>query len=50
MSFTGVYLADRTLFVRVRNGGGTPKIKTYESTGTLGSAGGATSTSRISDE
>ena len=50
MSFTVVYSTDRTLYVRVRNGGGTPKIKTYETTATLGSAGGAASTSRISDE
>ena len=29
MSFTSIYNADRNLFVRVRNGTGTPKIKTY---------------------
>lgn len=51
MSFTGVYLADRSLFFRVRNGtSGTPKIKTSEGTGTLGSAGGSANASRISDE
>jgi len=50
MTFTSVYSADRDLYVRVRNGGGTPKIKTYETTATLGSAGGSASTSRISDE
>jgi hypothetical protein len=51
MTFTGIYSTDRTLFVRVRNGGGTPKIKTYETaTATLGSAGGSASASRISDE
>lgn len=50
MSFTSIYSSDRSLFVRVRNGGGTPKIKTYEGTATLGSAGGSASTSRISDE
>lgn len=50
MTFTGIYSSDRDLFVRVRNGGGTPKIKTYETTATLGSAGGSASTSRISDE
>jgi hypothetical protein len=50
MTFTGIYSADRDLFIRVRNGGGSPKIKTYETTATLGSAGGSASTSRISDE
>ncbi len=51
MSFTGVYVADRSLFFRVRNGtSGTPKIKTSEGTGTLGSAGGSANASRISDE
>lgn len=46
--FTGVYLADRSLFVRVRDGGGTP-TKTFETTGTLGSAGGSATTIRTSD-
>jgi len=46
-AFTTVYNADRTLFVRVRNA--TAQIKTFESTGTLGSGGGSTTTSRISD-
>lgn len=51
MSFTGVYLADRSLFFRVRNGtSGTPKIKTSEGTGTLGNAGGSANASRIADE
>lgn len=50
MTFTGIYAADRDLFIRVRNGGGSPKIKTYETVATLGSAGGSASTSRISDE
>jgi len=50
MQFTSIYNTDRALYVRVRNGGGTPKIKTYETTATLGSAGGSASTSRISDE
>ena len=51
MAFTSIYSSDRNLFIRVRNGTtGTPKIKTYESPGTLGSAGGSASTSRISDE
>lgn len=48
--FTGIYSTDRSLFVRVRNGGGTPKIKTYETSAVLGSAGGSATTSRISDE
>ena len=47
-SFTGVYLADRSLFVRVRDGGVTP-IKTFETTGTLGSGGGSTTAIRTSD-
>jgi len=46
-SFTSVYLADRDLFVRVRNS--TIPIKTFESTGTLGSGGGSATTGRISD-
>jgi hypothetical protein len=47
-SFTSVYNADRALFIRVRDGGATP-IKTFETTGTLGSAGGSTSAIRTSD-
>jgi len=47
-SFTGVYQSNRDLFVRVRDGGGTP-IKTFETTGTLGSAGGSTTAIRTSD-
>ncbi len=50
MSFTSVYSSDRNLFVRVRHGSGSPLIKTYETSATLGSAGGSASTSRISDE
>lgn len=46
--FTVVYNADRTLFVRVRDGGGTP-IKTFETTGSLGTAGGSTTAIRTSD-
>lgn len=46
---TMVYNADRNLFVRVRDGGGTP-IKTYESnTATFTSTGGSASASRITD-
>jgi hypothetical protein len=47
-AFTTVYDADRTLFVRVRDGGGTP-IKTFETTGTLGSAGGSSTAIRTPD-
>jgi hypothetical protein len=47
-SFTGVYVSDRSLFIRVRDGGGTP-IKTFETTGTLGSAGGSATAIRTSD-
>lgn len=50
MTFTAIYASDRSLFVRVRNGTGSPPIKTYETTATLGSAGGSASTSRISDQ
>lgn len=47
-SFTSVYNADRTLFIRVRDGGASP-IKTFETTGTLGSAGGSSTAIRTSD-
>ena len=47
-SFTGVFLANRTLYIRVRDGGSTP-IKTFETTGTLGSAGGSSTVIRTSD-
>jgi hypothetical protein len=47
-SFTGVYQSNRSLFVRVRDGGGSP-IKTFETTGVLGSAGGSTTAIRTSD-
>jgi hypothetical protein len=47
-SVTIQYDADRTMFVRVRDGGGTP-IKTFETTGALGSGGGSATASRISD-
>lgn len=48
-SFTVVYNSDRTLFIRVRDGGESP-IKTFETTGTLGSSGGSTTTIRTPDE
>lgn len=47
-SFTSVYLAPRTLFIRVRDGATTP-IKTFETTGTLGSAGGSSTAIRTTD-
>jgi hypothetical protein len=47
-SFTSVYASDRDLFIRVRDGGASP-IKTFESTGTLGSAGGSATAVRTSD-
>jgi hypothetical protein len=43
-----VYSSDRALFVRVRDGGGTP-IKTFETTGTMGSAGGSSTAIRTTD-
>ncbi len=47
-SFTAVYVSDRSLYIRVRDGGASP-IKTFESTGTLGSAGGSSTAVRTSD-
>lgn len=47
-SFTAVFVSTRSLFIRVRDGGGTP-IKTFETTGTLGSAGGSATAVRTSD-
>jgi len=48
-AFTGIYKGTPTdLFIRVRDGGGTP-IKTYESAGSLGAAGGSAVASRITD-
>lgn len=48
-SFTAVYSgSDRGLYIRVRDGGASP-IKTFESTGTLGSAGGSSTAVRTSD-
>ena len=51
-TFTVVYLSDRTLFIRVRDGGTTGDnegIKTFETTGTLGSSGGSSTAIRTSD-
>jgi len=47
-SFVGIYAANRSLFIRVRDGGGSP-IKTFESTGTLTNAGGTATAVRTSD-
>lgn len=47
--FTGVYAVDRDLFVRVRDGGGTP-IKTFEGGGTLKSTDQSISVIRTPDE
>jgi len=48
-SFTSVFLAPRTLFVRVRDGGATP-VKTFETTATLGSGGGGTTNIITADD
>ncbi len=48
LQFTSVYASDRSLFIRVRDGGATP-IKTFETIGTLGSAGGSVTAIRTSD-
>ena len=47
-SFTAIYSAPRSLYIRVRDGGGTP-IKTYESAGSLSATGGSAVASRITD-
>jgi hypothetical protein len=47
-SFTSVFSSSRSLFVRARDGGGSP-IKTFETTATLGSAGGSVNIIRTSD-
>lgn len=44
---TVVYLSDRPVFIRVRNS--SIPIKTFESTGTIGSGGGSATTGRIND-
>jgi len=51
-SFSYIYSADRTLFIRVRDGGtagDAEGIKTFETTGTLGSGGGSATVIRTSD-
>lgn len=47
-TFTAVYSSDRQLVVRVRDGSTTP-IKTFVTSGTLGSAGGSATAIRTSD-
>jgi hypothetical protein len=47
-SFTATYSSDRTMFVRVRDGGASP-IKTFETTATFGSGGGSATAIRTSD-
>jgi len=52
VSFNAVFDSDRSLFIRVRDGGtdgDNTGIKTFETTGTLGSAGGSTTAIRTSD-
>ena len=49
LSFTSIFLAARPLFIRVRDGGASP-IKTFETTGSLSSAGGSVNVIRTSDE
>jgi len=51
-AFTAVYVSNRTMFVRVRDGGTAGDmqgIKTFETTATFGSAGFSITVSRISD-
>lgn len=47
-AFSVIYASNRSLFIRVRDGALTP-IKTFETTGTLGSAGGSSTAIRTSD-
>ncbi len=47
-SFTAIYATDRDLWVRVRDGGGSP-IKTFETPATLTSAGGSVAAIRTTD-
>lgn len=48
MDFSVIYNAPRTLFIRVRSASGTP-IKTFETTGLLGTSGGSTTVIRNAD-
>jgi len=47
-TYTTIFSSPRSLFVRVRDGGTTP-IKTFETAGTLGSAGGSVTAIRTND-
>jgi hypothetical protein len=47
-TFTSVFSSTRPLYVRVRDGGGSP-IKTFETTASLGSGGGSATAIRTSD-
>ncbi len=47
-SFQSTYVSDRELFVRRRDGGGTP-TKTFETAATLGVAGGSVAVQRLTD-
>jgi hypothetical protein len=47
-TFTSVFSAPRSLLIRMRDGGGTP-VKPFETTGTLGAAGGSATVIRTSD-
>ena len=47
-TFQAIYSTDRSLYIRVRDGGGTP-IKTFESPSSIGSAGGSATAIRTSD-
>jgi hypothetical protein len=47
-TFSGIYVADRNLMVRVRDGGSTP-IKTFTTSAVLGSGGGSTTAIRTTD-
>jgi len=49
LNYSATYHSDRSLFGRIRDGKTTP-IKTFEGTGTFGSAGGSISVLRQSDE
>ena len=48
-SFTATYSTDRTMFVRVRDGGASP-IKTFETTAVFGSGGGSATAIRTADD
>lgn len=47
-AFQSIYVSDRELFVRRRDGGATP-TKTFETAATLGVAGGSVAVQRLSD-